>query len=238
MVGKCGKRTMFVAAGALALLGAAVPATAQPTDTATVRGLNFYDRNVDGRWQTGEPSAFSAVGLYHLDGTSVATVGTNPDATYEIPDVPPGRYLVGINPIGYQLTTPSEVVVDVTAGGTSVADFGKLGADITGVTWHDVNADGQRQPDEPLLPNIQFWIGRWGSGSDGTGNYALRNEGTSTYVLRFVPPEGMAFAPQHVGAPETDSDADPADGTATAVIELVDGKINQVPNLDIGLITQ
>ncbi|MCI2423716.1 carboxypeptidase regulatory-like domain-containing protein [Saccharopolyspora sp. K220] len=233
-----GMRAMFVAAGVLALLGTAVPATAQPTATGTVRGLHFFDRNVDGRWQPGEPGGDSAVGLYQLDGTSVATVGTNPDGTYEIPDVPPGQYRVGINPIGYQLTTPSEVVVEVTPGGTSRADFGKLGGDITRVTWHDRNADGQRQPDEPLLPNIQFWIGRWGSGTDGTGHYSMPNQGTSTYVLRFVPPDGTAFAPQHVGAPETDSDADPAEGTATAVIELVDGKINQVPNLDIGLISQ
>ncbi|MEV0053076.1 SdrD B-like domain-containing protein [Saccharopolyspora shandongensis] len=232
-----GRSAVFVAASALALLGTAMPAAAEPP-TGTVRGLHYFDRNADGVWQPGEPSGGSAVGLYHLDGSWVATVGTNPDATYEIPGVPPGRYRVGINPIGYQMTTPDEVIVDVRPGSTSRADFGKLGSDITGVTWHDLNADGQRQADEPLLPDIRFWIGRWGSGSDGTGRYAMPNQGTSTYVLRFVPPEGMGFSPQHAGAPETDSDADPADGTATAVVALTDGKINQFPNFDIGLVTK
>ncbi|TDD54452.1 TonB-dependent receptor [Saccharopolyspora elongata] len=226
-----------MAASALALLGTAMPAAAEPP-TGTVRGLHYFDRNADGVRQPGEPSGSNAVGLYHLDGSWVATVGTNPDATYEIPGVPPGRYRVGINPIGYEMTTPDEVVVEVHPGGTSTADFGKLGSDITGVTWHDLNADGQRQADEPLLPGIRFWIGRWGSGSDGTGHYAMPNQGTSTYVLRFVPPEGMGFSPRHVGAPETDSDADPADGTAIAVVALTDGKINQIPNLDIGLVTK
>ncbi len=66
----------------------------------------------------------------------------------------------------------------------------------------------------------------------------MPNQATGTYVLRFVPPVGMGFSPQHVGPPATDSDADPADGTATAVVEVPNGAINQIPNLDIGLITR
>ena len=231
-----GKWAAGVSAAVLVFAGTSLPAAA--AESGTVSGRHFFDRNTDGTWQPGEPGGGSAVGLEELDGTWVATVGTEPDGTYVIPDVPPGRYRVGINPISYQLTTPAEVEVEVTSGGTARADFGKLGADITGVTWHDVNADGQRQPAEPLLPDIRFWIGRWGSGSDSTGHYALPNQGTSTYMLRFVAPEGMAFSPKNAGPPGTDSDADPADGTATAVVALTDGRINQVPDLDVGLITR
>lgn len=212
-------------------------ASASTAATGTVTGKHFFDRNTDGTWEEGEPGGNSAVALYHLDGSWVATVGTDADGTYTIPDVAPGQYEVGINPIGYQLTTPSEATVDVPAGGVATADFGKLGGDISGVVWHDLNGDGQRQADEPLLPGIQFWFGRSGHQVDATGHYAWLNEMTGTYPLRFVPPAGMGFSPQHVGNPATDSDADPATGTATAVIQLVDGTINQVPDMDIGLIT-
>ncbi|CAM02254.1 similar to fibrinogen-binding protein [Saccharopolyspora erythraea NRRL 2338] len=200
--------------------------------------MHYFDRNADGAWQPVEPGGGSAVGLYRMDGGRVATVGTEPGGEYLIEDVAPGRYRVGINPVGYQLTTASEVVVDVVAGATSRADFGKLGADITGVTWHDRNADGQRQADEPLLGDIRFWIGRWGGGTDATGHYALANQGTGTYPLRFVAPEGIRFSPKNAGAPATDSDADPSTGIATAVVALTDGRINQVPNLDIGLVAE
>ncbi|QUH03481.1 carboxypeptidase regulatory-like domain-containing protein [Saccharopolyspora erythraea] len=230
---------VLLLAGVLASSGAVFPAQAHSSaGTGTVAGLHYFDRNADGAWQPGEPGGGSAVGLYRMDGGWVATAGTEPDGGFVIPDVPPGRYRAGINPIGYQLTTASEVVVDVVAGATSRADFGKLGGDITGVAWHDLDADGQRQTGEPSLGDIRFWIGRWGSATDATGHYALANQGTGTYSLRFVAPEGIRFSPKNAGAPATDSDADPATGVATAVVALTDGRINQVPNLDIGLVTE
>jgi hypothetical protein len=204
--------------------------------TGTVTGKHFRDRNTDGKWEEGEPGSNSAVALYNLDGSWVATVGTADDGTYVIPDVQPGQYRVSINPAGYQLTTPSEATVEVTAGGTTGADFGVRGGDITGVVWHDLNGDGVRQQDEPLLPDVQYWVGRSENFSDATGHYTWPDQMTGQYVFGFVAPEGMTFSPQHVGDPATDSDADSANGAVKVTVELVDGKITQFPNMDVGLV--
>ncbi|RZS32751.1 SdrD B-like protein [Herbihabitans rhizosphaerae] len=229
---------LWTAAG-LAVIATAVPVGVavadQQAETGVVQGFHYMDRNANGVRDEGEPGGSNAVGVYTLDGTSVATVGTGPDGWYHVPDLAPGEYQVGINPIGYQMTTPTPVRVTVTAGGVAVAHFGKLGGDMSGLAWHDLNADGQRQPDEPLI-RVPIWLGRWQVPTDEQGRFFMPNQGTSTYAFRFVPPAGMTFSPYHVGDPATDSDV-PPDGYARAVIELVDGRINNVLNIDAGLVT-
>lgn len=62
-------------------------------------------------------------------------------------------------------------------------------ASISGVAWHDLNADGVRQPDEPGAANLRITLISSLDASaevltDSTGRYSFLFEETGTYVVR------------------------------------------------------
>jgi LPXTG-motif cell wall-anchored protein len=102
---------------------------------------------------------------------------------------------------------------------------------ITGVAWKDLNGDGIRQPDEPLLSGIKIE----NTVTDATGHYTLHNEPADGALLQASPRgiEGGKFVltrPKQ-GDAATDSDFDWNDGWLTVHQKPVDGVI---ANVDAG----
>ncbi|GAA3430581.1 LPXTG cell wall anchor domain-containing protein [Kutzneria kofuensis] len=101
---------------------------------------------------------------------------------------------------------------------------------ITGVAWKDVNGDGVRQPDEPLLPGIK--VGH--TTTDATGHYTLHDQSAdpSVQASQFSIDDGrFVLTRPHQGGTATDSDYDWVNGWLELRQTPVDGVID---NIDVG----
>lgn len=107
---------------------------------------------------------------------------------------------------------------------------------IKGVAWKDLNGDGIRQPNEPLLPGIKIHGTTEDVTTDATGHYTLHNVSALDDTPAQASPysiEGGAFVltRPHQGDPATDSDFDWDAGWAEVHQKPVDGVID---NVDVG----
>ncbi|HOV47861.1 MAG TPA: SdrD B-like domain-containing protein [Anaerolineae bacterium] len=138
----------------------------------------WQDTDGNGMQDPGEPGlAGVTVALYTdpngdgnpADGVLVGTQTTGPDGRYLFTGLPDGNYVVVVTPpSGYTQTgDPDESGLCATcdhqtaitlAGGVSFlnADFGYYAdlADISGVIWNDLNANGAQNAGEPYLAGV------------------------------------------------------------------------------------
>ena len=106
---------------------------------------------------------------------------------------------------------------------------------VKGVAWKDLNGDGIRQPDEPLLPGVTLL----GSGpiayTDATGHYSVKMPASrlSRFQASQYSIEDGAFVltRPHQGDPATDSDFDWATEAIEPQQPPVDGVLD---NVDVG----
>ena len=113
-----------------------------------------------------------------------------------------------------------------------------VGGEIHGSVWNDLDADGERDPDEPGLANRRVFIdanedGHWAPGeldefTDGLGDYAFTGLVPGDYVVRSYGPEG--WQPTYPG-PASWNQGGPADaGTAKAWYDSVTGEFTVSAN--------
>jgi LPXTG-motif cell wall-anchored protein len=106
---------------------------------------------------------------------------------------------------------------------------------VSGVAWKDLNGDGIRQPDEPLLPNIKIDGAAGTTTTDATGHYTLHNVVATSPSVQATPRalDGgkYVYTRPHQGDAATDSDFDWNDGWLQLTQKPVNGVID---NVDVG----
>ncbi len=134
----------------------------------SISGKVCNDLNRDGVCGGGEgPLDGVTVKVYDSGGNLVDTQ-TTAGGNYIFNNLPPGTYtVVETDPANYQSTgdvygANDNVIVATVPAGTAVsgqnfADAQKPGA-ITGVVYDDLNGDGNYDPGEPGLPNVQVCL--------------------------------------------------------------------------------
>ncbi|MEZ5536233.1 MAG: SdrD B-like domain-containing protein [Thiolinea sp.] len=222
----------------------------------SLSGTVWTDSNVDGVRDVGSESGIPNVTVLVTGpaGNVVATLTTDANGFYEATDLPAGNYTVTVVTSGLpegalQTGDPDsskdhQTVAAVVAGaGTDDLDFGYMSAASVGDTvWHDLNADGVQDADEPGVANVAVKL-LDGSGTvvattttDTNGYYQFDGLSQGDYQVVVVKPENyLTFsAAAQGGDPAKDSDITDAAAGSTAVFSLAPGE--DKPDLDAGLL--
>ncbi|TAK62779.1 DNRLRE domain-containing protein [Methylobacter sp.] len=124
----------------------------------------------------------------------------------------------------------------LTKGGTPPPQL----ANVSGVVWQDVNADGIRVAGESFLQGIEVRLYTDTNAlvatqsTNSSGGYQFASVAAGNYYVRFTPGT-RSISPQDQGANDSiDSDASPADGK-TAVFNAAAG--SSIVNVDAGMFT-
>ncbi len=136
-----------------------------------IRGTVWQDADGDGVQDEGEDALSGWV--VQLDGTALEAT-TNESGQYEFLDLVSGSYSVSLQlPAEWEVVSPEFGVytLDVVNGDLTGKDFGCDCAkmEISGVLWHDVNADGIRD-----------------AGDDGENGVTVELVDTSTDLIAYV----------------------------------------------------
>ena len=195
--------------------------------SGVVRGLKWIDENGNGDRDRGEPG-MAGVTIYadknnngELDpdeyrtqtGEDLPGTAANERGTYSL-ELLPGEYRIReIAPAGYKTSYPLnghrvQIVSGVDLPGI---DFGNLPiGDISGTKWNDLDADGVRDANEPLLPGVTIYVdvnrnGRFdngepslvtgeddpGTAADESGSYLFENVTAGDLEIREIAPAGF-----------------------------------------------
>ncbi|MEM6455910.1 MAG: SdrD B-like domain-containing protein [Acidobacteriota bacterium] len=194
-------------------------------ELANIIGNVWDDANNNGVRDAGEPGLADVAVTIAGGATNLVRI-TDANGDYASGDVPAGSYTVTVDastlPAGYVqtfdtdgLATPDAVALTVPAGTTGEADFGYRAepANIVGVIWNDLNADGVQDAGEPVLPEIVVTIaggggvsltrttgadGRYDSGEVPPGTYTVTVD-VSTLPADFV----QTFDTDGLATPDT-----------------------------------
>ena len=141
------------------------PTRAPPTRAplGKVEGVVFEDKNGDGEQDDNEPGLEDVVVVITDSNGDSQTVTTDEDGEYSA-DVPRGTTEIEIDddtlPDGYKQTAgrnPS--TVRVPAGGTATEEDGyQILGEVEGVVFEDTNGDGEQDPGEPGLEDVEVVI--------------------------------------------------------------------------------
>lgn len=162
---------------------------------ASLGGTVWNDRDGDGVIdpdESGVPNVTVIVTWQGPDGPVEITVVTGPDGTWDLPNLPPGRYDVELDettiPPGTTPTTPTDASVTVPVGGREVVDIGIAEEVSLGSTvWIDDDGDGTRDAGElgiagvavSLYDNLGNLVA--GTFTNGDGNYLFTGLAPGTY---------------------------------------------------------
>jgi hypothetical protein len=122
---------------------------------AEIHGMKWHDFNGDGKKDPNEPGLAG----WKIDLTGDATLSTTTDSlgNYRFTQLAPGNYTVAeVLQLGWQQTFPlapgTHAVVLRSGQIVGNLDFGNwMPGSIHGTKWHDLNADGKKDPNEPGL---------------------------------------------------------------------------------------
>lgn len=223
-------------------------------------GQVWEDENGDGVYQVKEKLLFGkAVKLSGLDGQGAhfeKVTSTDLTGQYQFAGIKPGQYEVEfLNLSDYSFTKlhagPQDVDNDAENGiipnlliysGDTLnhldAGIFKKGS-LAGVVWHDIQADGVRQGEEPTMDSIRvdlFTVENhtrvlvattW---TDKEGSYLFENLSPGNYEIEFDAADTLFYTLQHQGDSTVDSDA--RDGVISD-IQMLSGQ--HLKHLDAGL---
>jgi protocatechuate 3,4-dioxygenase beta subunit len=171
---------------------------------ASISGTKFEDLDADGVKDAGEPGLQNWVIYIDVDGSNTLTAGdiqttTDASGNWSFAGLAPGTYSIReVNQAGWTCTTPNpcEFNVTVASGGTSTGHhFGNSrAASISGVKFHDLDADGVRDAGEPTLQGWVIYIDLNGNGvrdgqepfttTDLNGAWSFTGLQPGTYTVR------------------------------------------------------
>ncbi len=210
----------------------------------TLGDLVWHDLNGNGIQEAGEPGYENArvtVSGTDIEGNAFSqSVNTDASGNWTML-TPPGTFTVSIDQstlpssssftlrtIGADATVDSNSdengilgTITVASGDSNIsldAGFFRSVGSISGVRWHDLNADGIRQSTEPAIAGETVTISgsdtAGNSGSlttvtDGNGYYEFTDLPPVTFRITFDEPPSSHRSPSNVGTDDTvDSDAD------------------------------
>jgi LPXTG-site transpeptidase (sortase) family protein len=190
-----------------------VTPTSTPTNTPTatpiptpppgrIFGTVFTDLNTNGAQDPGELGIGGVtVSLYDHNGVFVASVLTAFDGTYRFSNLAADTYsVVETDPAGYVSTTPNNVSVPVTSGGSFEVDFGDnriVGprpSTISGTVFNDLNGDSARGAGEPGLAGVAIDLLNSGGSVIATtltaadGSYSFAGLSAGIFTVRETDP--------------------------------------------------
>jgi uncharacterized repeat protein (TIGR01451 family) len=160
----------------------------------SISGRVWLDSDRNGTLESTEGGiAGVLVTLRDAANVVVATTTTAANGTFSFVNIPAGRYTVQeTQPAGYGSSTPDEVVLDLTAGGTPpTVNFGDTAGSVAGLVYNDTNNNGTRDPGEPPISAVTLHL----SGTDARGiavNLTAVTDGEGRY--RFSDVVGGAYA--------------------------------------------
>jgi len=151
------------------------------------------------------------VRLLASNGTEVDMSITNANGLYQFVDVNPGIYQIrleiddtfistndnqgnGTNDSRFLNSNLTTNNINIISGQNNFdLDFGfvMLSSSIAGAAWYDLDADGNRENGEPLIPNVSVTLFTQGgtqvgvSTTDANGNYLFDNLGAGDYYVVF-----------------------------------------------------
>ncbi|WP_038141918.1 IPTL-CTERM sorting domain-containing protein [Thiothrix lacustris] len=202
----------------------------------SLSGVVWTDTNSDGVHDAGEP-VLAGINVTVLDnsGNVVATLTTDAQGTYLATGLKPGTYTLKVDaaslPAGSQQTGDPDGVKDhqssatvLPAKETNDVDFGYVTLVSLGdKAWHDLNANGLQDADEPGLAGVMVALYRDTNGNglpdadeqvkamltDSKGAYLFSNLLPVDYLVTFSQPDGYQRSPAKQGSDAAlDSDAD------------------------------
>ncbi|OQX23245.1 MAG: hypothetical protein BWK80_27000, partial [Desulfobacteraceae bacterium IS3] len=169
----------------------------------TISGRVFNDANGDRTVSPNEKGLFNVkIELLGADGiTVIATTYTDADGTYNFNNVAPGNYTVReTDPGAYTSTTPNDVAVSMSPGGTATADFGdRETGSINGTVYNDIDSSGTKGAGESGIGavTVQLFTGAGTTPiatavTDVSGRYSFHNLVPGSYRVEETDPAGYA----------------------------------------------
>ncbi|HKP88982.1 MAG TPA: SdrD B-like domain-containing protein [Thermoleophilaceae bacterium] len=166
-----------------------------------ISGASFEDLNADGDRDAGEPGVASRTIVLDPgtpgDPTDDVTTLTDGTGAYGFADLVPGvDYRVSQqNPAGWTCTTPSgcEYTVPTVSGDPPATgrDFGAYRtATVSGSTFEDLNADGDRDAGEPATSGRTVHLGGRSATTDSNGDYSFEDLDPGSYTVTVDEPSG------------------------------------------------
>jgi protocatechuate 3,4-dioxygenase beta subunit len=198
---------------------------------ASLGDFVWHDLNANGQQDSGEPGiADVTVTLLDGSGNVAGTTTTSSSGAYAFTGLLPGSYSV-------QFTTPSGYVATTADSGSDASDSDAVGgatgsytlasgetnntidagfyqlASLGDFVWHDLNANGQQDSDEPGISGVTVTL-LDGSGNvagttttSSSGAYAFTGLLPGSYSVQFTTPSGYVATTANAGADASDSDA-------------------------------
>ncbi len=153
---------------------------------ASINGTVYEDANGNGQQDAGELGIPGVT--VSLDGTSTATTGQY--GGYSLSTEVTGVHTVEETDLsGYFSTTPNQVQLNVSLGGSYVVDFGDAQtsagfASINGTVYEDANGNGHQDAGEPGIPSVTVSLDGTSTATTGQyGGYSLSTEVTGVHTV-------------------------------------------------------
>ena len=173
---------------------------------ATVQGIQFNDRNRNGRQDPGDEGLNGWTAYADLNGNAILDgseprANSGPDGRYSLA-TPPGTFNVRTLPaVNWIITTPASGYISVNAAANQVVtgiNFGNVLPEpsVTGYKWNDLNADGIRDTNEPGLEGIWIYLDLDGDKRLDLGEPAYKTKPDGSYILS--PPRAGSYSIREV----------------------------------------
>lgn len=182
-----------------------------PYSPVSFSGTVFNDLDADGIRDEGEPGIPDwDLHLIAVNSQDTTRVSTDIAGAYLFSEIGHGRYrLIQKLPAGWEQSfpiQPAEYELSLEPGESADSlNFGNwMPASLEGTTWHDLNADGLRDQDEPAQIS---WPVRLVAAtdtvevmSDGSGKFAFSRLLPGTYRIEQIAPQGWQQSQPEGGA--------------------------------------
>jgi hypothetical protein len=169
----------------------------QAQDTAAISGHVYNDLNRNGNRDPGERGFFGLTVVIDADSAY-----TDPDGFYEFVVAAPGTYnVIELQDPETESTTPDTVTVEAEPDSVYTVDFGDYvpPAVVQGYVFEDMNRDGQRQPEELIIPDVAVTADGDTATTDADGYYSLSVEALRTVSVEEIdPPLHSSTTPNEV----------------------------------------
>lgn len=174
----------------------------------TVNGINFSDRNRNGRQDAGDNGLAGWTIYADINGNNVFDSGdtsttTAADGSFTL-RVPAGTFNIrSVLQAGWIATAPANGFSRVTVGNgqTVSVNFGahQPTTTVTGFKWNDLNGDGIRDAGEPALAGVYIYIDLDGDDRPDLGEPSTLTAADGSY--RLTPPSAGTFTIREVVEP-------------------------------------